>query len=56
MRFVFKFYFQRMLVFPFFTLTYVPLDEQIPFYRKQIYPSFNKTGKLQVFAMEIFKC
>ena len=46
MRFVFKFtlspikfckkiYFQRMLVFPFFTPTYVPLDEQIPFHRKQ---------------------
>ena len=35
-------------VISFFTLTYVLLDELIPFYRKQFSPSLNKTGKLQV--------
>ena len=37
--------------FFFFTLAYVPLDEQIRFYRKKFSPSFNKTGKLQVLAL-----
>ena len=32
----------------FFTLTFVPLDDKLPFYRKQLSPSFNKTGKLQL--------
>ena len=31
-----------------YLLLYVPLDEQIPFYRKQFSPSFNKNGKLQL--------
>ena len=35
----------------FFTLTSVPLDEYVPFRRKQFSPSFNKTGDLQVFAL-----
>ena len=34
----------------FFTLTSVPLDEYVPFCRKQFSLSFNKTGNLQVFA------
>ena len=35
----------------FFTLTSVPLDEYVPFCRKQFSPLFNKTGNLQVFAL-----
>ena len=39
--FAFSFFFAYLLL-------YVPLDEQIPFYRKQFSPSFNKNGKLQL--------
>ena len=35
----------------FFTLTYVPLDDQVPFQRKQFSPSFNKIGKLRFSAL-----
>ena len=42
--------------YSFFTITYVSLDEKIPFYRKQYSPSFNKTGELQVFALYFPKC
>ena len=37
----------------FFTLTNVPLDDLIPFYRKQFSLSFNKTGKLQFSTLYI---
>ena len=40
----------------FFALTYVPLDEWTPFNRKIFFPSFNKTGKLQVFTLYLPKC
>ena len=35
----------------FLTLMHVPLDDNVPFYRKQFSPLFNKTGKLQVFVL-----
>ena len=54
-----KMYFHGKFVtefYSFFILTYVPLDEYVPFYRKQFSPSFNKTGMLQVFALYLPKC
>ena len=35
----------------FLTLMHVPLGDNVPFYRKQFSPLFNKTGKLQVFVL-----
>ena len=39
----------------FFTLTHVPLDEQIPYYGKHFSTSFNETEKLQVFKLYLPK-
>ena len=55
-RFTFKESLLQNFVFSFFTLTYVPLNEYIPFCRKQFSLSFNKRGKLQVFALYLPKC
>ena len=35
----------------FFTLTYVSLDEYVPFYRKQFSLSFNKTGYRSLYCI-----
>ena len=48
-KFITEFYF-------FFTLTYVPLNEYVSFYRKQFSPPFNKKGKLQVFTLYLLQC
>ena len=40
----------------FITLTYVPLDEQISFYRKQFSPLFSKTVTLHFSALYFPKC
>ena len=41
-------------VISFFTLPYVPLDEQIPFYRKQFSPEFYRVTGLRIFSSKWF--
>ena len=50
-----KVYYRIYYRISFFTLTHVPSDEQIPYYRKHVSPSFSKIGNLQVFALYLAK-